>query len=328
MTRHDAAPGGADAGAPIEIALKVDVCNRRSLDVGVPGLLALLSEFAAPASFFVTFGPDNSGKAIRRIFRRGFLKKMIRTRAPSMYGYRTLLYGTLLPAPPVGESAPELLRELEARGHEVGLHSYDHVGWHDGVAHMGEAAVRESYRRGVELFERSIGHPPRFSGAAGWYVTPVSLRVQDAFGFAFASDCRCGLPFHPEVEGKRLDTLQVPTGLLTSDEVLGAGHAGIGGLADYYLERLHPGRCQVIGLHAEAEGIALSSWLREFLRAVRGRGARFLRLSQLAERARPAAPTSPVALCEIPGRASRVACPVSMSNPSGEVRNAGDRLRL
>jgi undecaprenyl phosphate-alpha-L-ara4FN deformylase len=327
MTRGDSAvrPSGPDA--PIEIAFKVDVCNRRSLDVGVPRLLALLSEFDVSASFFVTFGPDNSGKAIRRIFRRGFMKKMIRTRAPSMYGYRTLLYGTLLPAPPVGESAPETLRSLEARGHEVGLHSYDHVGWHDGLARMGEAAVRDSYLRGAALFERSVGHPPRFSGAAGWHATPVSLRVQDTLGFAFASDCRCGAPFYPEIDGKRLDTLQLPTALLTSDEVLGAGQAGLDGLSDYYLGRLRPG-CQVIGLHAEAEGIAFASWLRAFLGAARARGVRFLRLSALAERVRATAPTSPIALCEIPGRAGRVACPMALSEPEGGALRARDRLRL
>ena len=82
----------------LKIALKVDVCNRRSLEEGVPGLLRILGEFGVQASFFVAFGPDNSGKAVRRIFQRGFLRKMIRTRAPSTYGLKTLLYGTLLRA--------------------------------------------------------------------------------------------------------------------------------------------------------------------------------------------------------------------------------------
>jgi len=93
-----------------EIALKVDVCNHRALHAGLPALLRTLDRAGARASIFVAFGPDNSGKAIRRIFRRGFLSKMLRTRAPRMYGVRTLLSGTLLPAPNVGESAAALLR--------------------------------------------------------------------------------------------------------------------------------------------------------------------------------------------------------------------------
>jgi peptidoglycan/xylan/chitin deacetylase (PgdA/CDA1 family) len=307
LQRDPGRTGGA--GAPLEIALKVDVCNRRSLLEGVPGLLDLLASFGVRASFFVAFGPDNSGKAIRRIFRRGFLKKMIRTRAPRMYGYRTLLYGTLLPAPPVGEAAPDLLRRAEAAGHEVGLHSYDHVGWQDGLARMTEPEVRASYLRGVELCARSLGYAPRFSGAAGWQVSAASLRVQEELGLTFASDCREGRPFYPEVAGERLETLQIPTGLLTSDEVLGAGRAAPDDLARYYLERLEPDRVNVLGLHAEAEGIHFSEWLRQFLAAASERGAAFRLLSEVAERERERAPARRVVSREIPGRAGTVACP-------------------
>ena len=314
--------------AGFDIALKVDVCNRRSLDEGVPGLVALLGEFGVSASFFVSFGPDNSGKAIRRIFRRGFLKKMIRTRAPVMYGYRTLLYGTLLPAPPVGESAPDLLRRLEDLGHEVGLHGYDHVGWHDGLATMSETQVRASYLRGAELFARSLGHAPRFSGAAGWQVSATSLRAQEALGLAYASDCRDGSAFYPEVAGVRLSTLQLPTSLPTSDEVLGAGLASPASLAAYYLEHLEPGRSHVIGLHAEAEGIHFSAWLREFLTAACELGAVFQRLSALAQRERARAPTARVTLREIPGRAGRVACPEPTESRQEEASGARGRLRL
>lgn len=301
--------GDAGAGAPLEIALKVDVCNRRSLLEGVPGLLELLARFDVRASFFVAFGPDNSGKAIRRIFRRGFLKKMIRTRAPRMYGYRTLLYGTLLPAPPVGEAAPDLLRRAEAAGHELGLHSYDHVGWHDGLARMTESQVRASTLRGAELYARSLGHAPRFSGVAGWQVSAASLRVQEELGLDFASDFRAGPPFYPVVAGERLATLQLPTELLTSDEVLGSGRAAPDGLARYYLERLEPDRVNVLGLHAEAEGIHFSEWLRQFLATASERGAAFRLLSEVADRERERAPQGRVASREIPGRAGTVACP-------------------
>jgi undecaprenyl phosphate-alpha-L-ara4FN deformylase len=297
------------AGAPLEISLKVDVCNRRSLLEGVPALLDLLARFDVRASFFVAFGPDNSGKAIRRIFRRGFLKKMIRTRAPRMYGYRTLLYGTLLPAPPVGEAAPGLLRRVEAAGHEVGLHSYDHVGWHDGLARMAESEVRASYLRGAELYAHGLGHAARFSGVAGWQVSAASLRVQEELGLDFASDFRAGPPFYPEVAGERLGTLQIPTELLTSDEVIGSGRAAPEELARYYLERLERDRVNVLGVHAEAEGIHFSEWLRQFLAAASERGAAFRLLSEVAERERERAPRGRVAAREIPGRSGAVACP-------------------
>ena len=81
------------------IALKVDVDTYVGTRDGVPQLLEILERFGIKATFYFSLGPDNSGKAIRRLFRKGFLKKMIRTRAPSMYGLRTMLYGTILPAP-------------------------------------------------------------------------------------------------------------------------------------------------------------------------------------------------------------------------------------
>ena len=64
------------------IALKVDVDTYVGTRDGVPHLLEILERFGIKATFYFSMGPDNSGKAIRRIFtRKGFLKKMLRTRA-------------------------------------------------------------------------------------------------------------------------------------------------------------------------------------------------------------------------------------------------------
>ena len=264
------------------IGLKVDVCNRRSLKEGVPGLLRTLGEFGVRASFFVAFGPDNSGKAVRRIFRRGFLRKMIRTRAPSTYGLKTLLYGTLLPAPLVGESLPQLLNQIKEARHEVGLHGWDHVGWHDRLPRMTLDDVRASMSRASQLFEQSLGSPPLFSGAPGWQVTPASLQAQDEYGFAFASDCRGQKPFYPRVAGAVLKTLQIPTTLPTSDELLGVDGMNEQALADYYLHSLHQDSVNLLGLHAEMEGLRYAGWLRAFLARALEAGAQFSLLSEIA----------------------------------------------
>ena len=87
---------------------------------------------------------------------------------------------------------------------------------------MDETAVRASYARSLELFTQTLGHAPRFSGAPGWQITPASLRVQDELGFSFASDCRDDAPFYPELDGGSAKTLQIPTTLPTSDELLAA----------------------------------------------------------------------------------------------------------
>ena len=85
------------------LALKIDIDTLKGYREGLPRLLDILKRRDIRASIFFSMGPDNFGKALRRIFRKGFLSKMLRTRAPSTYGLKTLLYGTLLPAPMIAE---------------------------------------------------------------------------------------------------------------------------------------------------------------------------------------------------------------------------------
>jgi undecaprenyl phosphate-alpha-L-ara4FN deformylase len=294
---------------PTELAIKVDVCNHRALHVGLPDLLRTLDRAGARASLFVAFGPDNSGKAIRRIFRRGFLTKMLRTRAPRMYGVRTLFLGTLLPAPLVGESAAALLRDAERSGHEVGLHGFDHVGWQEGVARMDASTLRALYARSISVFEETLGHVPRFTGAPGWQITAASLQVQDEFGWVWASDCREGPPFYPMLAGRRAQTLQIPTTLPTSDELLAAGGVRKRELAAWYADHLEPEHLNVVGLHAEAEGIHYSEWLQVWLGELRTRRVAFVSLSDVAVREQDRAQTRRVVPRELPGRVGPVACP-------------------
>ena len=102
----------------LQFAIKVDVDTAIGLKEGVPKLLALFRRHAVPASFFVAFGPDNSGKAIRRIFTPGFLHKMWRTNPLRIYGLKTFLGGTFLPPPSIGEAAPAVLQAIVDEGHE------------------------------------------------------------------------------------------------------------------------------------------------------------------------------------------------------------------
>ena len=89
----------------MKLAIKIDVDTYRGTRDGVPALAKLLKKRAVPATFLFSFGPDNTGKALRRIFRKGFLKKCLRSNVAGNYGIRTLLYGTLLPAPKIAPTA-------------------------------------------------------------------------------------------------------------------------------------------------------------------------------------------------------------------------------
>ena len=70
----------------MKLALKVDVDTYEGMREGVPNFLRLFKELGIRASFFIPFGPDESGKAIFRVFKKkGFLRKMFRTNALKLY---------------------------------------------------------------------------------------------------------------------------------------------------------------------------------------------------------------------------------------------------
>ena len=121
---------------PLRLALKVDVDTDRGTREGVPNLVADCQELGAPACFLFSLGPDQTGRAITRVLRPGFFKKISRTSVVEIYGVRTLLNGTLLPAPHIGRRNTAVLRAVRDAGFELGIHSYNLC---DGAADNGEA---------------------------------------------------------------------------------------------------------------------------------------------------------------------------------------------
>src|SRR5512136_2053213 len=123
------------------LAIKVDVDTDRGTRLGVPNLLALFDDFGIKATFLFSLGPDTTGRAIKRIFRPGFFSKVSRTSVLSTYGIRTLMNGVLLPGPHVGRRNEAVMRDARDRGHEAGIHCYDHIRWQDGLARMSRDEV-------------------------------------------------------------------------------------------------------------------------------------------------------------------------------------------
>ncbi len=289
------------------IALKIDVDTYVGTREGVPRLLEILDRFGVKATFYFSMGPDNSGKAIRRIFtRKGFLKKMLRTKAPSVYGLRTMLYGTLLPAPMIAASFPDILRRTETAGHEVGIHCWDHVKWHDYLPWLPKPITALELGRASALFEEIFGHRTRSTAAPGWTVSPDSLEIQDAMNLDYCSDSRGTAPFYPVMEGRRFRTLQVPTTGPTMDELLGEGGITMENVNDHYLSRLKPG-LNVHTIHAVMEGKAVAHLFSDLMERLVERDVRFVTLAEAAAKFGGNAPDAPLAMGEIAGRAGKVA---------------------
>ncbi|MHB8844189.1 MAG: 4-deoxy-4-formamido-L-arabinose-phosphoundecaprenol deformylase [Nitrospirota bacterium] len=264
------------------LSIKIDVDTDRGTRLGVPNLLALFDEFGIKATFLFSLGPDNTGRAIKRIFRPGFFSKVSRTSVVSVYGIRTLMNGVLLPGPHVGRRNEHIMREVRNAEHEVGIHCYDHIKWQDGLMKMTADEVRKEFGKAATEFARIFGEPSRTHGAAGWQANAVSCGVEDGAGLLYASDCRGTHPFFPRAGGKTFKTLQIPSTLPTLDELLGRPEYPEDRLVDHYLSLLRTDRPNVLTIHAELEGMKYFSLFRTFLERAKALTIRFVLLRDLA----------------------------------------------
>ena len=303
----------------LQVALKVDVDTWIGLKEGVPRLLALFRQYRVPASFFIAFGPDNSGKALRRIFKRGFLHKMWRTNAVRLYGVKTLLCGTLLPAPIIGDMAPDLLQTVLDDGHELGIHGYDHVLWQDRLQGLGEAGITNEIERAIASYVKALKISPQGFAAPGWQATDASLAVQDRQGFLYCSDTRGVFPFLPTMQGKTYQTLQIPTTLPTLDEVLGLDGMQGEQVNAVFLSQLRADRLNVHTIHAEVEGRAHLDLFASLLEHLAVQGVAYVKLCDIAtallHQGPDDLPRAAIQSRPIPGRAGEVACQVVDERP-------------
>jgi len=289
------------------VALKINVDTYAGTRDGVPKLLDILQDLGIKATFYFSMGPDNSGKAVRRLFtRKGFLKKVLRTKAPAAYSLKTMLYGTLLPAPMIAESFPEILLEAEKQGHETGIHCWDHVKWDDLLPWLPKPVTAMELGKAGSQFEGIFRRRARTTAAPGWKVTEDSLEVQDAMGLLYCSDSRGSSPFYPLVAGRTFKTLQIPTTWPTMDEILGENGISEETINDHYLSLISPG-LHVHTIQAELEGGIFSSVFRELLQKLIAAGVRFITLADAAGEYAPSAPVCTLHMGEIPGRAGDVA---------------------
>jgi undecaprenyl phosphate-alpha-L-ara4FN deformylase len=297
------------------IGLKVDVDTLRGTRQGVPRLMALFKKHGVDATFYFSVGPDNTGRAMRRVFRKGFAQKVARTSVLKHYGLKTLLYGVLLPGPDIGRSAGDVMRSVHDAGFEVGLHTYDHVRWQDYVAKATAAWTRVEFERGVTAFGRVFGFPPQSHAAAGWQINAHGLELEQEYGLRYASDTRGGPPFLPVLPRGISSCPQLPTTLPTFDEILGVDGIDESSIAEAVF-RLSAAAgadvgavgVQVFTLHAELEGMLLLDAFESLLVKWREAGATITRMATIHELAtRRPLPARSVIMGEIAGRSGLLA---------------------
>lgn len=297
---------------PKTIALKVDVDTLRGTREGVPNLLRLLEAEQTTATFYFSLGPDHTGWALRRVFRRGFLGKVSRTSVLSHYGWRTIANGVLWPGPDIGKRARAEMLAVREAGHEVGIHCWDHVLWQDFVTRRDEAWTAQQLALAKQRFSEIFGEPAHTHAAAGWQMNSHAFRLNEQL--RFASDCRGTAPFFPMVEGKRLRCPQLPTTLPTLDELIGLHGITSQNVAQHLL-KLTSGFArplEVFTLHAELEGQQLLPTLRALLQGWRAQGFALQSLgAAYAQLDLDKLPVHGLQNGEVPGRSGTLACQVA-----------------
>jgi undecaprenyl phosphate-alpha-L-ara4FN deformylase len=285
----------------MDLGLRVDVDTWRGTRTGVPGLCKILSDHAVAASFFFSVGPDNMGRHLWRLFKPAFLKKMLRSNAPGLYGWDILLRGTFWPGPVIGEKAGDIIRAVAADGHEIGLHAWDHHRWQTHILHLSAEQIYQELLKGYKQIEKITGAPPTCSAAPGWICNNTILKQKESFPFIYNSDCRGKDIFRPVIDGTPLSCPQVPVTLPTYDELIGRNGITNDTYNAHLLSLIRPGKLNALTIHAEVEGIIRRDLFDDFLKQCRDRGISVQPLGRLLKN-RERIPGASIHLEEIDGR--------------------------
>lgn len=292
------------------IGLKIDVDTHEGMKNGVPTLLDIFRQFNIKASFFVPMGKDHTGWTVKRVFsRKGFLKKANRVGVLQTYGITTLMRGLLLPGPEIAKKNEVILNEIVTRGHEVGIHGYDHVYWHDHVKEWDERKTSSILNRACRQYENLLGAKAHSFAAPGWMINVHALRFFKNNGFLYSSDTRGISPFLPVIGTSEINILQIPTTLPTLDEVVGlAGYEPH--LLVKHFNNLLTKDLNIITVHTELEGKRWSGFLRDFIKVTIDQGFTYVRLVDIARKVieNGDIPRCKIFYGHIEGRAGEVSC--------------------
>jgi undecaprenyl phosphate-alpha-L-ara4FN deformylase len=256
------------------LGLKIDVDTYIGMKRGVPRLLSILGQFGIQATFYLSMGPDASGRAILQLVKNPrFLKKMLKTNAGRLYGMKTALYGTLLPSPMIALSFPDLVEQIISAGHEVEFHAWDHRRWQDELYKRSSEWIEEWFKKGISAYRKLVRQEPSSFGAPSWIIDDRVLEISGKYPFHYLSCTRAKEPFVHEISG----LMEIPSDLPCLEEV------GVPQGVSRILQILKNGGMHVLPVHAEVEGGVWSRYFVEICETVRGMDLEILPLSKIRD---------------------------------------------
>ncbi len=227
------------------LGLKIDVDTYVGMKQGVPRLLAILARFGIPATFYLSMGPDASGRAILQLIKNPrFVKKMLRSNAARLYGMKTALYGTLLRSPMIALSFPKLVEQIISAGHEVEFHAWDHRRWQDELYKRSREWIEDWFEKGIAAYRKLVTKDPSSFGAPSWLIDDRVLEISGKHRFRYLSCTRAKEPFIHEISG----LMEIPSDLPCFEEI------GVAQGVPRILDILKDGGMHILPVHAEVEG--------------------------------------------------------------------------
>jgi peptidoglycan/xylan/chitin deacetylase (PgdA/CDA1 family) len=176
------------------ISFRFDVDTRRGLVERVPPLLDLLEAAGIRATFFCVMGPEANLYEIVRLRLLADRSRKSPLNVGAKGGTLAVAKAALFPRK-VGIANPELLREIVARGHELGPHGWSHIRWQRDLEAID---VEEHLRRSLAAYERIIGTPALGFASPGRTCNLRALQAFDGAGLRYAGDLEGDRPFRPE----------------------------------------------------------------------------------------------------------------------------------
>jgi len=285
----------------VSIGLRIDVDTFRGTRDGVPRLLATLQRHRVRGTWYWTLGPDNRGRHVQRMLRPAFAIKMLRSGAPSLYGWDIILRGTLWPGPVISQRLAGTIRMPHGEGHESGVHAWDHHRWQVGADSLPDSELDAQLSRATDALGSAIGEAPLTAAAPGWRFSERLLSLPASRGFRYRSDCRGDCtPFQPRMpaaaEGVRQP--QVPV-----DQIGGRGEGADAAWNERLLSMISDGKPHVLTIHAESEGGSKGALFEDFLARAIAQGHSFEPLGEwLGRHAPDPLPSGALASGQVPGR--------------------------
>jgi len=239
---------------------------------GVPRLLSILGQFGIKATFYLSMGPDASGRAVLQLLKNPrFIKKMLRTNAGHLYGMKTTLYGTLLPSPMIALSFPGLVEQIISGGHEVEFHAWDHRRWQDELNTKSYEWIEDWFEKGINAYRKLVKKDPSSFGAPAWLIDDRVLELTKRYSFRYLSCTRAKEPFIHEISGK----LEIPSDLPCLEEI------GVTQGVSKILQILEGGGMHILPIHAEVEGGIWDRYFIELYEKIRSMDFQILPLSKI-----------------------------------------------